>query len=127
MSSFSRYFNNNFAGCRLIAYARDNHRNRDVAIYLMPGNVADVGVTDGVDKWICPVIANPFSVNVPQLVRDILAGKSIPTPTPMGERQDKRRPRKIIEEPISAPTRRRALLSDPTAPNQTKARRVLFS
>ena len=90
MSYFNRYFNTNFAGCRLLAYARDPHRERDVSIYLMPGNITEVGVTDGVDKWICPVICNPFSVDIIKLVRAICDGESIPTPVRPGQSKARR-------------------------------------
>jgi hypothetical protein len=39
MNRFNEYMSSNFrsGGCRLIARARDNCRNRDVTIHAMPG------------------------------------------------------------------------------------------
>ena len=126
MTYFARYFNNNFAGCRLIAHARDPHRNRDVSIYLMPGNLTEVGVTDGVDKWICPVICNPFSVDIIKLVRAISNGEPIPTPVKPKEGGARRA---TIEATPDAPIKslRRSLLA-PTEPTQTtRTRREILA
>ena len=61
----------------LLANARDEHRNRDVRLYLMPGEFDTVGVTDGTDAWVAPVIADPFSVNIIQIMKDVRDGKII--------------------------------------------------
>lgn len=61
----------------LLANARDEHRNRDVRLYLMPGEFETVGVTDGTDAWVAPVIADPFSVNIARLMQDVREGKII--------------------------------------------------
>ena len=82
MADWRRYMGNKFAGCQLLAYAHDHCRLRDVRIYLIPGEFDDVGVTDGVDVWIAPVIADPFSVNVARLLADLQAGKPLPKPIP---------------------------------------------
>jgi hypothetical protein len=84
MNRFNQYMNNGFSGCRLLAYARDNCRHRDVRIYQVPGFVEEVGVTDGTDSWIAPVIADPFSVNIRQIMRDLFDGKPIPAPIKPG-------------------------------------------
>lgn len=111
MNRFNTYLNNNFAGCKLLAYARDPHRERDVAIYRIPGFVEEVGVTDGIDKWICPLIANPFSVNVIDLMRRLTAGEPIPKPV----------------KPLEGKTGRRAIISDESANPPKTARRALLA
>jgi hypothetical protein len=127
MSRFNSYFANDFASCRLLAYARDPHRERDVRIYLMPGDIENVGVTDGVDKWICPVICNPFSVNIIQLVKDIQSGVVIPKPEPPGS-QGKGARRRLFNHdvPTPQPAARRAILA-PLEQTQPRSRRAVLS
>jgi hypothetical protein len=79
MSRHLYYLKNGFDSCRLLAQTRDVHRNRDVRVYMLPGEFEYVGVHDGVDKWIAPVIANPFSVDVRKLLAAIASG-SVATP-----------------------------------------------
>lgn len=100
MADWKRHMNSGFSNCRLLAYARDNCRNRDVKIFQIPHVWDAVGVSDGVDSWIAPTIADPFSVNIKRMMQDLLEGKQIPTPTPPG------------------PARRRAIiLDDPKQPD----------
>ena len=75
MARFNEYFKNHWEGCRLLAEARDNHRNRDVRIYMVPGEFDIVGVSDGTDAWVAPVAIDPFSVSVKRILEDIRAGK----------------------------------------------------
>lgn len=72
------HFNNFFQHCRLLAETFDVHRHRDVKVYMIPGELSVVGVTDGVDCWAAPTIINPFSCDVPDLLRRILAGENVP-------------------------------------------------
>lgn len=125
MSRFNNYFANDFASCRLLAYARDPHRERDVRIYLMPGDIENVGITDGVDKWICPVIANPFSVDIVKLVRMICDGVPIPKPMPPGASRTTRRAVLFDHSPQVPKTSRRAILA--TIETTPRTRRVLTS
>lgn len=127
MSRFNNYFANDFASCRLLAYARDPHRGRDVRIYLMPGDLENVGITDGIDKWVCPVIANPFSVDIVKLVRMLCDGVPLPKPIPPGEARTTRRA-VLFDHSAQAPkTGRRALLDDAETPATSRSRRVLTS
>lgn len=71
MSKYNHYMNSHFSGCRKLADARDNVRMRDVRLFELPGNLDHVGVSDGVDAWIAPVIAEPFSVNCRKLLNDL--------------------------------------------------------
>lgn len=116
MNRFNQYFANDFKACRLLAYARDHCRNRDVSLYQIPGEMECVGVTDGTDKWIAPAVESIFSVNVKQLLRDIFDGKPIPSPRPPAssrvrlevddpEPEPRRRQRVRLEEVVVAPKR----------------------
>lgn len=112
MADWKHYMNSGYAGCQLLAYARDHVRMRDVRIYKIPGEFDDVGITDGTDTWIAPVKADVFSVNVKRLMDDIAAGKQIPKPEPLV--QSRRRQLLVEEPPQDAPKRsRRALLDQP--------------
>ena len=72
------HFNNFFQHCRLLAETFDVHRHRNVKVYMIPGELSVVGVTDGVDCWAAPTVINPFSCDVPDLLRRILAGENVP-------------------------------------------------
>jgi hypothetical protein len=72
---YRNFINSHFDGCRLLANAYDEHRNRAVRIFMMPGQFDVVGVSDGTDSWVAPVIADPFSVSVKRILDDIQAGK----------------------------------------------------
>lgn len=74
MPDYKRHMSNKFASCRLLATARDVHRNRDVKVFMLPGDFDAVGVSDGVDVWIAPTTINPFSVDVRKLLGEIRAG-----------------------------------------------------
>jgi len=113
MANFKHYFDSRFAGCRLIAKAYDQHRNRDVSIYLLPGMVDVVGVSDGVDRWVAPVAPELFSVNIQQVLRDIHSGVPITLPVVAGK-------------PQAARTGRRALiLEDGASPPQAEEKPIL--
>ena len=76
MGKYNHHFKNNFGSCRLLARTRDEHRDREVTVHLLPGEWEHVGVSDGTDSWIAPVSADPFSVSVKRILADILAGKN---------------------------------------------------
>lgn len=78
MSRFNSYLSQRFEGCRCIAHARDPHRERDVKIYAVPGEFDLVGVSDGTDVWIAPVIADPFSVSIKRIMEIMKAGGQPP-------------------------------------------------
>lgn len=132
MANYKHYFNNNFAGCRHLAYAQDMHRNREVRVYQIPGEIECVGVTDGVDKWIAPVIANPFSLNIGELIKRLASGEQIKLPvgTPPGQAPVKSSRRALVEPDPTQPPKpaRRALLADPGEPQApvSTRRRVIF-
>lgn len=82
MSRFNRFMESHFAGCRLLANTTDNCRGRQVRVYALPGEFAVVGVCDGVDAWLAPVVADPFSVNVSRLLDRLRAGEDIKVEAP---------------------------------------------
>lgn len=111
MANFKHYFMNDFAGCRLIAKAFDQHRHREVSIYLLPGQFEYVGVSDGTDKWIAPVIAEPFSVNIREIILAIQNKEEIKLPVIAKSLKE-------IETEKEAPIRkRRTLLSQQPEPS----------
>lgn len=126
MADWKHYINTGFAGCLLLSYARDHVRIRDVRIWKIPGEVDDVGISDGTDAWIAPVSADCFSVNVKRLLDDLAAGKPLPKPVPpvAGSR---RRLIVVDEAPAIAPRGRQRLLIDESAATPStnkKARRA---
>lgn len=128
MANYKLYMNRDFAGCRLLAYAYDHCRLRDVRIFMMPGEVETVGVSDGTDTWIAPVAGDPFSVNIPRIMKDILDGKTVAVPVKPGAPQIKRRAVLPGEGGQSIHQSRRALLTPITqAPSQSRSRRVIFA
>lgn len=72
--SFKHYITSHFAGCRLLAETEDVYRDRKVKVFMIPGNVEHVGVCDGTDAWVAPVVADPFRVDVRKLIMDIQSG-----------------------------------------------------
>ena len=103
MANFKHYFDCRFAGCTLLAKAFDQHRNRDVNIYQIPGHVDVVGVSDTVDRWIAPVAPELFSINIQQLLRDLHSGVPIKLPVTSSKPVKTSRRALIIEEPANPP------------------------
>lgn len=102
----------------LLANARDEHRNRDVRLYLMPGEFDTVGVTDGTDAWVAPVIADPFSVNIARLMQDVREGKII-----RPNEASRKRHRIIISQEV---TPRRVMMNlEATTPAVPTRRRII--
>ncbi len=131
MTRFNRYFANDFSGCRLIAYGYDVYREREVRVYLMPGDYENVGMTDGTDKWIAPTVADPFGnkgLNIARLVKDISEGKEVAPPVRPSLIKSRGR-RAIIEDEPAQPIKRerRALLDAPTSSPAPRSRRVILA
>lgn len=105
---YRNWINCHFDNCRLLANAYDEHRNRAVRVFMMPGVFDVVGVSDGVDAWVAPVIADPFSVSVKRILDDIQAGKD-----PAVESKGRRRVhllQPVIEQPTPPTPRKRVAL-----------------
>lgn len=96
------------AGCRLIARAHDECRNRDVTLYALPGYWDVVGVSDGTDAWIAPASAGLFfktaTGDCADLLRRLRAGDPLP-PVP-GMPGGRPRVRLADEEQHSTTSRR---------------------
>lgn len=110
------HINNRFGACHHIANARDEHRNRDVRLFHIPGEFEYIGINDGVDCWICPVKADPFSANTPRLLEDIRAGKIVhaqplsrprkTAPPAQMELRPASRERRVVPQPVQQPVSR---------------------
>jgi len=115
MPNFAHYFNSRFAGCRCLAHTFDQHRNRNVKIYQLPGHMDAVGVSDGVDRWVAPVSPELFRVNIQKLLRDLQDGADIKLPVvALGDQQSApRRPRRHLLDDVAtpAPRTRRKLIN----------------
>lgn len=124
--NFAHYFNNRFAACRLIAETFDQHRDRDVKIYQIPGQVDCVGVSDGIDRWIAPVAPELFQVNIHQLMRDLSDGKDIKLPVRAGRPvKTSRRALLADSDAVAPPMEEEAVLRRPSKSQST--RRKLLS
>lgn len=132
MGKYNHHFANHFGSCRLIATGWDPHRNRDIQLHLIPGELECVGVTDGVDAWVAP-IATPFLSDVHKALQALWKGEDVrfpillPKQRPGGDPAP-RRPRQRVsldEEPEIAPrerTRRpRASIDETPAPRRARA------
>jgi len=132
MANFKHYFNNNFSGCLLVATGFDPHRERDVRMYLLPGIVEALGVTDGVDKWAAPM-ESPFLENVAKAIKGHWAGDTVAFPLPImakrpGDEPPKPR-RKLLEDApatLATPRPRKALVDEPSQPQPPVRRRALI-
>lgn len=126
MSRFNHYMNSHFSSCTLLAYARDMHRERDVQLFRLAGEWEAVGVSDGVDAWIAPVVRGAkffHTVDVWQLLNDAREGKEIPKPTPLLQG----RRRLLMDDDAAAPaqTPRRRVIEEVTQDTTQRRRRDL--
>lgn len=60
---YNSYLNSHFSGCRTLGHGHDPHRNREVQFKMLPGEFEVIGITDGVDAWICP-LNSPFVAHI---------------------------------------------------------------
>lgn len=121
---FNQYFANHFGGCLLLTTTYDPHRQRKVELRMIPGEFTFVGVTDGTDCWIAPVISDPFSAGVGRILEGIKNGKM------PGQQRPQRHTVYVAPEelPQEAPQKtRRAVVVAPEGqsptPAETNARR----
>lgn len=96
--NFKYHINNHFAGCHVLGLAKDEHRNRDVKVFALPGVFDVVGVFDGTDAWIAPVIADPFNIDIKKRLEDYAAGRP--------PRLRRMPPPEVTEQAIEQPKRR---------------------
>lgn len=93
---YNHFFESHFSGCLHIAGYHDPHRNRDVKIFMVPGDHSVVGVCDGVDAWIAPAnimvpghSGGPGKVDLVEILQSVRDGTfQGPNPTKI--------PRKLI-------------------------------
>lgn len=102
MTKYNRDFANHFGSRMILARARDNHRDRDVTLHLISDDHSVVGVTDGTDAWIAPVVGRPFDVDVVRILEDLRKGKM-----PELQNSPKHRRRAVLSSSQSAEEPRR--------------------
>lgn len=104
---FNSYLNGHFKSCRLLATARDTHRERDVRVYQIPGEFEIVGVCDGVDAWIAPVTAGVYfrtaEGDLVETMRRLRAGEPI---GPVVEMKAKPKRERLEDDISERPARR---------------------
>ena len=82
---YNVYFANHFRDCRLLVRGYDPHRQRQVEVRLIPGEWDVVGISDGVDAWVAPVVVDsPLFQKARHAMADIRAGKD---PKPLEARR----------------------------------------
>lgn len=109
--SYKSWISSHFGACMHIATTFDPHRKRQVRVYALPGEFENVGISDGTDAWIAPVIANPFAgqgVDVKAIIGQIREGTFKGPVTGAMER-------------LSSSGRRRILIGDPPPPAAVEA------
>lgn len=102
MSRYNNHMNTGWQSCVLLTRAFDPHRNRQVELRAIPGEFELVGVWDGVDAWVAPVVNDPFSVNIRRILDDF-ARTGIPPKTAAGGDTPRARRPLAVAAPI-APT-----------------------
>lgn len=90
MASWKPYIEQHFSSCKHIASSYDHCRQRDVKIFLVPGEFTHVGVSDGTDAWIAPVAADPFSVNIRTVISSVIDG-TFKAPAVKGKQNERKR------------------------------------
>lgn len=112
--SFKYHINNHFSGCRLLAKTWDVYRMREVSVFMLPGTFDHVGVCDSTDAWVAPVAADPFKVNVRELLGKIQSGENpaVAITSPTGRNLTDHRP-ELQELP-----KERRRLGDPPSPRR---------
>lgn len=120
MSRYNTLINTHFSGCRLLAEGHDQHRNRPVKVFMIPGDFTIVGITDTVDSWIAPTSVAPSDLfdKVRRVLHDFQNGKNIEVAhvgkprirvAAEPQQQTTQRPRKtiVVDEAPTTTTRRR--------------------
>jgi len=82
-----------------------------VKIFELPGLDECVGVSDGTDAWIAPVVADPFSVNIKRVLEQFRNGTHV-----LNSPEDAHPPRKrktfaVTADPVTPAPRQRRLFS----------------
>lgn len=124
--SFKYHITNHFKNCRLLAKTYDVYRQREVSVFMIPGTFDHVGVCDTTDAWVAPVAADPFQVNIREILGKIQSGEdpAVVTRSPTGRlvthqpevQEIPKSRRRLAEEP--SPPRRRILNADYAALEQ---------
>lgn len=114
MNAYKHHFANHFKSCRLLGKGHDPHRNREVEFRAIPGNFDLVGITDGVDAWICPA-SSPFILKIKQALEQIRGGGNPDVVFLTQEGSAPTKKRKHVEEeqePPPRPRQRRSVIEE---------------
>jgi hypothetical protein len=128
VSRYNNHMNTGWQSCVLLTKAFDPHRGREVELRAIPGEFALVGVWDGVDAWVAPVVNDPFSVNISRLLDDF-ARTGIPPKTSSGSNTPRARRALTVAAPIVPPEpdqpriRKPLVVAAPSAPTVILRRR----
>jgi hypothetical protein len=118
VSRFNHYFQNQFAGCVVLAIGRDEGRDRDVRIVALPGEFSVVGLCDGTDTWVAGVnsMGSPLIAQAAARLKMLADGTLHLTPTPGARRRitvslddDPPPPPRVKLVAVDEPTPRRRL------------------
>lgn len=82
MNRYNHHLNTHFRSCHLLAKAYDPYRERNVEVRLIPGEFDVVGVSDGVDAWVCPTSIDPFGINLVKILDTIRNTGELPSLAP---------------------------------------------
>ena len=102
--SHKYHIQNHFGSCRLLAESYDQHRKRDVKIYMLPGEFTHVGVSDGTDAWIAPAMESVFRVNILAILTKIREGQDVPVQRDLFLDAQPGRQRRRLAQPEPQPT-----------------------
>lgn len=129
MGKFTTFINTHFqgSGCRLIARAFDECRQRRVTLHAIPGYYDCVGVSDGTDAWIAPASAGLFmktaTGDCADIMRRLQVGEELP---PVPDFPGPKRGRVALEDPEPQPRpRSRVAIADETPIVPRRTRHVL--
>lgn len=71
---YNHLFMSKFEGCVHLASYHDPHRQRDVKVFMVPGDHEHVGIYDGVDTWIAPVNTTVAGVDLIAILASVRDG-----------------------------------------------------
>ena len=101
---FNNLMSSHFNGCPFLCSAPDLGRNRTMRFYALPDEQSLVGMSDGTDAFIVPVVCRSWSFDIRTALKDIVEGRKPQLPEEAPVR------RKLLAAAIEeAPVRRRLI------------------
>lgn len=123
MNRYNSYMNNHFSACLLLTHMHDPHRSRDVRVHMIPGEFEIVGLTDGVDSWICPT-STPFMEKVRKILGTVRDGSFVRAEPRRRERRTVNVQMPLALPTVNAPRRERRVAGATLIPPTHKPRKV---